>query len=97
MSKLPTFQRHETFRLPGACYGARAVWAQYRKTFVVTQLTIALITMAVYLGMNRVGVVAAVYLVTMQVGAVAGAAWAVRLKRRVERSASPCPSPSTNE
>ena len=64
------------------------MWAQYKKTFVVTQLLICLVTLAVYLGAHRLWVLAALYFLTMQVGAVVGAAWALRLKRKVERSAS---------
>lgn len=64
------------------------MWAQYKKTFVFTQVLICLVTLAVYLGMHRLWILAAIYFVTMQVGAVLGAAWALRLRRKVERSAS---------
>ena len=64
------------------------MWEQYKKTFVLTQVLICLVTLAVYLGAHRLWVLAALYFFMMQVGAVLGAAWAVRLKRKVERGAS---------
>jgi hypothetical protein len=64
------------------------MWAQYRKTLVVTQVLICLVTLAVYFGVHRLWALAFLYFLMMQVGAVLGAAWSLRLKRKMERSTS---------
>jgi len=64
------------------------MWSHYKKTFVFMQILICLVTLGVFFGMNRLWQLAALYFVTMQIGAVLGAVWALRLRRKVERSAS---------
>ena len=63
------------------------MWAQYKKTFVFTQVMIIFITCLAYLG-QRVWLAAALLFLVMQVGAVLGAGLAQRLRRSLDRSAS---------
>ncbi len=58
------------------------MWDQYKKTARGIQLVIALVTCAVLIW-SRIWSVAALFFVTMQVAAIFGAAWAVRLKAKV--------------
>jgi hypothetical protein len=58
---------------------------QYKRTFVRMQLVIAIVTVATYLGMGHMLARSAVFFLMMQVGAVVGAVWAVRLKRIFQR------------
>jgi hypothetical protein len=58
------------------------MWEQYRKTFVGMQVTIAAITGGAYFTMYRSFVPAAVFFVVMQSGALLGAYWGMRLKKR---------------
>jgi hypothetical protein len=58
---------------------------RYRRTFFVTQASIATVTVAILVKSQRFAVAVA-FFATMQVGAVVGALWAARLKRRIERS-----------
>lgn len=55
------------------------MWEQYKKTFVGTQAVIAMIAIGV-LRWTHLWDLAALFFVTMQVGAVVGAAWALRLR-----------------
>ncbi len=71
----------------GAGSAAALIFAQYVKTFGRTQFTIGLVALAVLLRTHRPQTVL-VYLVIMQLGAVLGAAWATRLKNKVECSRS---------
>ena len=57
------------------------MWSQYKKTFIFVQLIIGFVTVGAYLGTHRQLPVAAFYFLFMQVGAVAGASWAARLKQ----------------
>lgn len=57
---------------------------RYKRTFLGTQITIALVTSAVLYKLEA-WQAAAVFFATMQLGAVAGAAWASRLKRKIEQ------------
>jgi len=59
------------------------MWAHYKKTFWITQMTICLVAFAVYLSFYHLLAPAALFFVTMQIGAVLGAAWASRLKRKL--------------
>jgi hypothetical protein len=63
------------------------MWEQYKRTFGKTQMAIMLVTAATYLGLGHVASRSAVFFLMMQVGAVLGAAWGVRLKRKVDRKA----------
>jgi hypothetical protein len=59
------------------------MWAQYRKTFLGIQVVIAVVTcMALFATGDRVAT-AAVLFAVMQVCAVLGAMWAVRLKGKL--------------
>ena len=58
------------------------MWEQYKKTFGSMQLFIAVVTLALFQAFGRTWVVAAGFFAMMQVGAVFGAAWAARLKKR---------------
>ena len=64
------------------------MWAQYKKTFVMTQIVICVLTLVIYFETNRVLALAALYFVMMQLGSVLGAGWALRLRKRVERRSS---------
>jgi hypothetical protein len=56
---------------------------QYKRTFVPTQLIIAIITLVVLVRTTHQWFVTAVFFFTMQVGALAGSLWAARLRRRL--------------
>jgi hypothetical protein len=56
----------------------------YRKSFFGMQSFIAVVVVAVYFAMNRRVVPAATFFLTMQIGALVGAAWASRLRRKVQ-------------
>jgi hypothetical protein len=58
---------------------------QYRKTFIRMQITIAVVTAAVYLGLGHQWRMAAMFFAVMQISAVIGAHWAVRLRALVLR------------
>ncbi len=66
------------------------MWEHYKKRFLGMQLLIAIVTSGVYLASgqsldrssDRSWVPAAMFFITMQLGAVLGAAWATRLKRK---------------
>lgn len=60
------------------------MWEQYKRTFAKTQLVIMVVTAATYLGLGQVAARSAVFFLVMQIGAFAGAAWGVRLKRKVD-------------
>jgi uncharacterized membrane protein YesL len=58
----------------------KAMWARYKKSFASMQLLIAVVTLGALLLSQRV-ILAGSFLVTMQLGAILGAAWAARLER----------------
>jgi hypothetical protein len=60
------------------------MWEQYKRTFAKTQLVIMVVTAATYWGLGQVAERSAVFFLMMQIGALAGAAWGVRLKRKVD-------------
>ncbi len=60
------------------------MWEQYRKTAVGIQIVIAMVTVAVLLW-SRVWAAGGVFFVAMQLSALLGAGWAVRLHRLQER------------
>jgi hypothetical protein len=57
---------------------------RYRRTFLGTQALIAAVTVAIFVQTHRF-TAAAVFFAAMQIGAVVGALWAARLKRKIER------------
>jgi hypothetical protein len=58
------------------------MWDQYRRTWMGMQLSIAVMTAAVYMLMYRAWQPAALFFLVLQAGSVAGAFWATRLRRR---------------
>jgi hypothetical protein len=58
------------------------MWEQYKKTFGSMQAFIVLVAIALYFGLGRSVVTASGFFLMMQVGAVFGAMWAARLRRR---------------
>jgi len=57
---------------------------QYKKTFVRMQMVIAFVSIGV-LAWTRVWPLAALFFATMQLGALSGAMWGVRLREKVQR------------
>ncbi len=55
---------------------------QYKKTFRAIQLVIAVITVFIFFKTQRLWLPTLVFFLIMQVGAVLGAMWATRLKRK---------------
>jgi hypothetical protein len=60
------------------------MWAQYRKTFLGTQVVIALVTSAALVATGFRVPAAGVFFAVMQIGAVLGAMWAVRIKGKLQ-------------
>jgi len=74
------------------------MWEQYKKTFWGMQAIICAAAVSIFLWGHVLGL-SALFFATMQVGAVIGAMWAVRLKNKLERHATklmsqPTPQPS---
>lgn len=59
------------------------MWDYYRRTLPRLQAFIALITVGLYFFLAHRWAMAAVFFVMMQVGAVVGAWWGHRLRRRL--------------
>jgi uncharacterized membrane protein YfcA len=62
------------------------MWEQYKKTALLTQLFIFAMAITLYFTSGRRWFIALVTFLTMQIGAVFGAMWGARLKRKLERS-----------
>ena len=60
------------------------MFEHYKKRFWGMQTFIAFVVVAVYFAMGHRVVPAATFFVTMQIGALVGAAWADRLKRKTQ-------------
>jgi len=60
------------------------MWAQYQKTFLQIQTLIAMVTCAVFFATGYRLAAAAVFFLVMQIGAVLGAMWGVRIKAKLE-------------
>jgi hypothetical protein len=60
------------------------MWAQYRSTSLRIQTLIAMVTCAVFFATGHRALAAAPFFVVMQIGAVLGAMWGVRIKGKVE-------------
>lgn len=60
--------------------GPKPMWQHYKRTFKGMQIMIALAAIAVYLFFGHRLAMAATFYAVMQIGALAGAAWAARLK-----------------
>lgn len=61
-------------------------WAHYKRTFLLMQLLIILIAFQIHRQAQHIWVVTLAFFAIMQLGAVAGALWAGRLKRRLASS-----------
>jgi hypothetical protein len=61
-----------------------AMWDHYKKTFKSMQVAIALATIVIYFGLNRMWFVAAVFFVMMQAGSLLGSLWAKRLRDKMQ-------------
>jgi hypothetical protein len=60
------------------------MWQQYRRTLIPTQLFIVAVCVTVYFkATDHQWLPVAVIFLVMQLGALIGAAWATRLKRRL--------------
>jgi uncharacterized membrane protein YqjE len=59
------------------------MWSQYKKTFTRIQAVILVVAIAVVFATHRLSA-AAVFFGVMQVGALLGAMWGVRLKSKVQ-------------
>jgi len=60
------------------------MWEQYKKTFLRIQSVILIVSCAAFFAADHRLVAAGAFFLVMQIGAVLGAVWAVRLKHRVE-------------
>jgi hypothetical protein len=60
------------------------MWAQYRTTFLRIQAVILVVTCAAFVAAGYRLPAAAVFFAVMQLGAVLGAVWGVRLKGAIE-------------
>ena len=60
------------------------MFEQYKKTFVGVQAVIFLVTVWMYFVCDRHIDAAAVFFVVMQIGGVMGAAWAYRLRNKLQ-------------
>jgi hypothetical protein len=59
------------------------MWAQYKKTFLHIQIVIMLVTCAVFFATGHRVPGAFVFFTVMQIGAVLGAMWGVRMQARI--------------
>jgi uncharacterized membrane protein YfcA len=64
----------------------KAMWEQYKKTAFGMQVLIGLVTTAILLWRHAWDL-AALFFITMQVGAFLGAIWGKRLRNKIEGSA----------
>lgn len=60
------------------------MWVQYKKTFAKTQAVIAVAAFGTYVCFGHAMARSLVFFVMMQLGSVAGVAWGMRLKRKVD-------------
>jgi hypothetical protein len=60
------------------------MWSHYKTTLLRIQTLIAMVTCAVWFATGHRLPEAAVFFTVMQIGAVLGAMWGVRLKAKVE-------------
>jgi hypothetical protein len=63
------------------------MWEHYKKTFKSIQAAIAILTIVIYVGMDRMWFVTAVFFFMMQAGGFAGALWAKRLRDKIQLQA----------
>lgn len=67
------------------------MWQHYKKTFFGMQVTILIVTAAVYRYLGQNWVMTLSMFVTMQLGTVVGALWGSRLSRKIQGSPSALP------
>ena len=60
------------------------MWSQYKSTSLRIQTVIAMVTCAAYFATGHRLPAAAVFFAVMQIGAVLGAMWGVRLKAKAQ-------------
>lgn len=60
------------------------MWEHYKKTFKSVQAAIAIATICIYFGLHRMAFVTATFFLVMQAGALVGALWAKRLRRKMQ-------------
>jgi uncharacterized membrane protein YfcA len=60
------------------------MWEQYKKTFLGMQFAIVMIAYVIHTQTYRQWQTTAVFVAVMQVGALVGAAWAARLRRKIQ-------------
>jgi hypothetical protein len=76
--------RRDPFAQENKTTGGRTLmWQQYKRTLTRIQIVIVLATIAVFVGMGQRWFMTVVFFAMMQVGAVVGAWWGDRLKRRL--------------
>jgi type IV secretory pathway VirB2 component (pilin) len=61
------------------------MWDQYKRSFAKTQAVIVVVTVGTYVYLGHGAARSAVFFLVMQVGAVLGAMWGTRLKKKVDR------------
>ena len=62
------------------------MWAQYRKTLIPTQLIVITICLCMFFLFKAPWLSILAVFVAMQIGAIVGARWAMRLKRKIAAS-----------
>jgi uncharacterized membrane protein YfcA len=62
------------------------MWEQYKKTFLGMQAVILMIAYVIHTQTYRQWQTTAVFFAVMQLAAFVGAAWAVRLRRKIQRA-----------
>jgi hypothetical protein len=60
------------------------MWEHYKKTFGSMQFAISVASIGIYFGLGHRLAVTAVFFLMMQGGSLVGAAWAKRLRRKMQ-------------
>ena len=61
------------------------MWSHYKKSFVLIQLVILMVTIFVFQQADHRFAVAVFFFLTMQLCSVIGSMWALRLRRKLEQ------------
>jgi len=67
------------------------MWVQYRKTLIPTQIVVAIVCLCMLLLFNAPWQGVAAIFAAMQIGAILGARWGLRLKGKIEASGGRLP------
>jgi hypothetical protein len=67
------------------------MWVQYRKTLIPTQIVVAIVCLCMLLLFKAPWQGVAAIFAAMQIGAILGARWGMRLKRKIEASGGRLP------